>query len=223
MTPITSWHDRHSLDALNYLSYPLYFDASQKNLVINTLIQKIQWGCQVYFERNLSTKGQTVVLHTLLLSKLWQVLQQPEHLYRSFLRTSVLYHKYGLSLIESGCVSSYIWPLLSPTKRQGFRPLTTNLFTLLFSLMDSLSTYDLSQSDLSLATFLQLHLASIVIPASNTPVIPASESIISVIFPRNSASRSKILVRDFFIVDPNTHIIGQRFDRETRFPKLLRK
>ena len=63
--------------------------------------------------------------------------------------------------------------------------------------MDSLPTYDLSQSDLSLAMLLQLGLASIIIPASNTPVIPASESIISVGFPHHSVRMSKVLVRDF--------------------------
>ncbi|KAG2202154.1 hypothetical protein INT47_008126 [Mucor saturninus] len=108
-------------------------------------------------------------------------------------------------------------------KKTGFRQLTTNSFTILFSLMASLPKYDISQSNLSLATFLQLDLASIVIPASNTTIIPAFESIMSVVFPRNSASMSKTLVRDFFIVDPNTHILRQRSDRETRFPTLLRK
>ncbi|KAG2198726.1 hypothetical protein INT47_005411 [Mucor saturninus] len=292
-TPITSWHDRHSPNALTYLGYPLYFNASQKNLAIDILIQKIQRGCDIHSKRNLSIKGRTVVLNTLLLSKLWHVLrivpltkgqidrlrgicssflnasrfpriayrnfvpyktkggvgildplvqqlklhwrwladliidptvlQLPQHHHRSFLHTSVPYLKYGLSLIASGGSSSYIWPLLFSTKRRGFRQLTTNSFTILFSLMDSLPNYDLSQSNLSLATFLQLDLASIVIPAPNTPVIPASESIMSVVFPRNSASMSKTLVCDFFIVDPHTHIFRQRSDRETRFPTLLRK
>ncbi|KAG2194681.1 hypothetical protein INT47_013056 [Mucor saturninus] len=151
------------------------------------------------------------------------LLQQPTYSHRSFLHTSVPYLKYGLSLIASGGASSYIWPLLFSTKRRGFRQLTTNSFMILFSLMDSLPTYDLSQSNLSLATFLQLDLASMVIPDSNTPIIPASESIMSVVFLRNSASISKTLVPDFFIVDPNTHILRQRSDRETRFPTLLRK
>ncbi|KAI7894773.1 uncharacterized protein EV154DRAFT_548915 [Mucor mucedo] len=83
--------------------------------------------------------------------------------------------------------------LLFPTKRHRFHPLTTNTFTILFSLRDSLPTYSLSLSDLSLATLLQSGLASIVIPASNTPVILASESIISVVFPHHSVRMSKIL------------------------------
>ncbi|KAI7873263.1 uncharacterized protein EV154DRAFT_528463 [Mucor mucedo] len=62
--------------------------------------------------------------------------------------------------------------------------------------MDSLPTYSLSLSDLSLAMLLQSGLASIVIPASNTPVILASESIISVVFPHHNLRMSKILVRD---------------------------
>lgn len=90
-------------------------------------------------------------------------------------------------------------------------------------LSDSLPTYDLSQFTLSLATFIYLDLASIVIPASNTPVIPASESIISVVFPGNSASMSKTLLRDFFVVDPNRHILQQPSDRKTRFLTLLCK
>lgn len=132
------------------------------------------------------------------------VLRQSEHNSRSFLHTSVPYLKYGLSLIAS----SYLWPLLFSTKRRGFHPLTTSSFTILFSLMYSLPTCNISQSDLSLATFLQLDLvASVIIPSSHTPVISASESIISAVFPRNNrTSMSKILVRDFFIVDPRVHI-----------------
>ncbi|KAG2206722.1 hypothetical protein INT47_003664 [Mucor saturninus] len=89
--------------------------------------------------------------------------------------------------------------------------------------MDSLPICDISQSNLLLAPSLHLDLASIVIPASHTPNILTSASLISVVFPRSSASVSKILVRDFFIVDPNTHILRQRSDRETKFPTLLRK
>ncbi|KAG2193455.1 hypothetical protein INT47_004677 [Mucor saturninus] len=292
-TPITSWHDRHSPTALIYLGYPLYFNASQKNLAIDLLIQKIQHGCDIHSERKLFIKGRTVVLNTLLLSKLWHVLriipltkgqidrlrgicstflnasrfpriayrnfvpyktkggvgildplvqqlklhwrwladliiapavlQQPAYSDRSFLHTCVHYLKYGLSLIASGGAFSHLWPLLFSTKKRGFRSLTSNSFVLLFSLMDSLPTGNISQSNLSLATFLHLDLASIVIPAPRTPDIPASASLISVVFPRNSASMSKILVRDFFVVDPNTHIFRQRSDRKTRFPTLLRK
>ncbi|KAG2202126.1 hypothetical protein INT47_008098 [Mucor saturninus] len=56
-TLITSWHDRHSPNALTYLGYPLYFNASQKNLAIDLLIQK--YNMDVIFILNVIYQSKT--------------------------------------------------------------------------------------------------------------------------------------------------------------------
>ncbi|KAI7863393.1 uncharacterized protein EV154DRAFT_608400 [Mucor mucedo] len=79
---------------------------------------------------------------------------------------------------------------------------------------------------------LQSGLASIVIPASNTPVILASESIISVVFPHHNVRMSKILLlRKFGVAITNAYmqptgnfrrVLGATFDQPTQLRAILR-
>ncbi|KAI7901397.1 uncharacterized protein BX663DRAFT_562305 [Cokeromyces recurvatus] len=80
---------------------------------------------------------------------------------------------------------------------------------------------NIDQTNLSLDTMLDLDLASIITSTSQTPFILQNELLMSTIFARNITGMSKVIAKDFFIIDLGTGLLRQHTDCETRYPRLL--
>ncbi|KAI7897995.1 uncharacterized protein BX663DRAFT_546720 [Cokeromyces recurvatus] len=251
-SPITSWHDKHPPQALTYLGYPLYSSASQRNLAVDQLILKIQTGCQIHSERNLSVIGRTVVINTLLLSKFWHVLRvvpltksqidRIRGICGAFLNASrfpriayrnLIPHKHhgGLGVLDPMVQQMKLhWRwladlIISPTILQQPQYISATFLhtSIPYIKYDSLPPSNIDHADLSLATMLDLDLASIITSTSQTPFISQNESLRFTVFARNTLGMSKVRAKDFFIIDLETGLLRQRTDRETRYPRLLHK
>lgn len=128
----------------------------------------------------------------------------------SFLHTSIPYIKHGLCLI-SGDPSSFLWPLLFPSRRKNFITLRTNAFKLFFALTDSLPSFSVSSARLSASTILQLDLTDFLRPPTAEPTLtPASftKDALKAVFPNNPGI-SKLRVQDLFIYNPIYNIFAR--------------
>ncbi|KAI8876951.1 hypothetical protein K501DRAFT_199320 [Backusella circina FSU 941] len=72
---ITHWHSSQQIQPIKYLGFPLYLNVSQRNNFIHELTEETSAACNIHSQRNLSIRGRTTVLNTLILSKLWYVLR----------------------------------------------------------------------------------------------------------------------------------------------------
>lgn len=72
---ITSWHDCLSSNPVIYLGFPLFTSTNQRNIFLDSFLEKIQISCDIHSQRALSIRGRATVLNSLILSKLWHVLR----------------------------------------------------------------------------------------------------------------------------------------------------
>ncbi|CEP08653.1 hypothetical protein, partial, partial [Parasitella parasitica] len=87
---IHQMHDRTSPDPVTYLGYPICSSVSQRNVAFQKLYNTI------HSQRNLSIRGRTTVLNTLIFPKLWHVMRN-----FIFTKTQLLYlRRLGSSFIS---------------------------------------------------------------------------------------------------------------------------
>lgn len=72
---ISQWHSRSSVQALNYLDFPIHFSLAQRDHFINGLIHRVAQSCHIHKQRQLFIRGRTTVPHALVYSTLWHVLR----------------------------------------------------------------------------------------------------------------------------------------------------
>lgn len=69
------WHDKNNNHAIRYLGYPLYSRSEQLHNHLDTVLQKLQSNLNRYKTRNLSIKGRSMVINSLILSRIWHLLR----------------------------------------------------------------------------------------------------------------------------------------------------
>lgn len=72
---ITGWHDRSSPSPLIYLGYPICSSITQRNVAFQKLYDSIRNTVILHSQRNISIRGRTTILNSLIYSKLWHVLR----------------------------------------------------------------------------------------------------------------------------------------------------
>lgn len=91
---ITTSHDSTSPKGFRYLGFTMVYTVAQRKAAEQALLQKVQDTIHLYSTRQLSLRGRTTVLNTLILSKIWYTIRILNPTQRFFTQLKSMVYQY---------------------------------------------------------------------------------------------------------------------------------